>query len=344
MSAGFERPLVLVLGAAALILGVLLFRRSRDALTLDIPLGPPGGIPFKPPFGIEFLTRLLRVLDFLALALLLSAAAGPRLVSTSMVWLNRGADILFVLDISPSMAGIDMDGRSRFDAARELVREFAQNRPSDAIGLVGVGSEASLLVPPTVDRRALFSRLEGLRIGELGDGTALGMGLAVAALHIRPGGVSGDASGTGENLPRKAVALITDGENNAGTIHPETAAALLRELGVSLWIIGAGSTGEVPIDYVDPYSRMRRTGVFDSRYDPEKLRSIARAGAGTFIAAPSGQAFTGAFARLNQGELVIRRSGILTREQPFHRPLILLALLFICLSRFIRRFVLGALL
>jgi Ca-activated chloride channel family protein len=352
MSAGFERPLVLVLGAAALILGTLLFRRSRDALTLDIPLGPPGGIPFKPPFGIELLTRLLLVLDFSALALLFTAAAGPRLISTDMVWLNRGADILFVLDISPSMAGIDMDGRSRFDAARELVREFARSRPSDAIGLVGVGNEASLLVPPTVDRGVLFSRLEGLRIGELGDGTALGMGLAVAALHIRPGAAAGDAtgdatgdaSGTGEDRSRKATVLITDGENNAGTIHPETAAALLRELGVSLWVIGVGSTGEVPIDYVDPFSRMRRTGVFDSRFDPEKLRSIARAGEGTFIAAPSGQAFAGAFARVNQGELVIRRSGTLTREQPFHRPLILLALLCICLSRFIRRFVLGALL
>jgi Ca-activated chloride channel family protein len=340
MSAGFERPLVLVLGAAALILGAVLFRRSRDALTLDMPLGPPGGIPFKPPFGIELLTRLLLVLDFLALALLFTAAAGPRLISTETVWLNRGADILFVLDISPSMAGIDMDGRSRFDAARELIRDFAQSRPSDAIGLVGVGNEASLLVPPTVDRNVLFSRLEGLHIGELGDGTALGMGLAVAALHIRSSG----AFGTGEDLPRKAVALITDGENNAGTIHPETAAALLREMGVSLWIIGAGSTGEVPIDYVDPYSRMRRTGVFDSRFDPEKLRSIARVGNGTFIAAPSGQAFAGAFARLNQGELVIRRSGTLSREQPFHRPLTILALLLICLSRFVRRVILGALL
>jgi Ca-activated chloride channel family protein len=335
MSLGFERPLLLAAGAAAVILLWVLSRFSRDILRLDIPLGPPGGIPFKPPFRIEFLMRLLFGMELAGTLLFFAAAAGPRLISTEMVWLNRGADILFVVDISPSMAGIDMDGRNRLDAARDLVRDFALNRPSDAIGLVAVGNEAGLLVPPTVDRDALFSRLEALRIGELGDGTALGLGLAVAALHIRP-----DPGGA----PRRAVVLITDGENNAGAVHPETAAAVLRDQGVSLWVIGVGSSGEVPIDYVDPLSRVRRTGSFDSRFDPEKLRSVAQAGEGVFIAAPSGQAFAGAFSRVNQGEFTVRRSGSLSREQPFQVPVILLALVFICLPRFVRRSVLGALL
>jgi Ca-activated chloride channel family protein len=231
------------------------------------------------------------------------------------------------------MAGQDMNGRSRFDAARSLALDFSENRPSDAIGLVAVGNEASLLVPPTVDRAVLKSRLESLRIGELGDGTALGLGLAIASLHIR-----------NSAAPRRAVVLITDGENNAGAVHPETAAAALGEAGASLWVIGVGSTGEVAIDYVDPQSRLRRTGSFDSRFDPEQLRAIARKAGGTYIAAPSAKALSDAFTRLDEAEMTVRRSGTVTRTQPIHQPVILLALVLILLPRFIRRRFLGAIL
>ncbi|MDR2029688.1 MAG: VWA domain-containing protein [Treponema sp.] len=331
MSIGFERPLLVFLGLLVIILIMFFSRFFKDALVLRLPLGPPGGIPFKPPFRVEFLIRIGRFLELLGAVFLVIALGGPRFISTEIVWLNRGADILFVMDISPSMAGIDMNGRSRFDLARTLVRDFAEERPSDAIGLVAVGTEAGLLVPPTVDRGALFSRLETLRIAELGDGTALGMGLALAALHSR-----------NSAAPRRAVVLITDGENNAGAIHPETAAALLRTAGVSLWVIGVGSGGEIPIDYVDPFSRIRRTGTFDSRFDPEALKAIARSGGGVYIAAPSAEALSGAFSRVNEAELIPGRSGFMNRTSGFQGPLIMAALVLLCAVRFIRRYILGA--
>jgi Ca-activated chloride channel family protein len=196
---------------------------------------------------------------------------------------------------------------------------------------VAVGNDASLLVPPTIDRDALFSRLDSLRIGELGDGTALGMGLGIAALHIR-----------NSTAPRRAVALITDGENNAGAIHPETAAAALQNVPVSLWVIGVGSGGEVPIDYVDPVTRIRRTGTFDSRFNVESLRSIALSGGGHYISAPSAEAFAHAFSRINEGELIIRRSGTINRTRSFQAPFIVAALALICAARYIRRHILGA--
>jgi Ca-activated chloride channel family protein len=138
------------------------------------------------------------------------------------------------------------------------------------------------------------------------------------------------------------VVLITDGENNAGSVHPETAAAALEAAGASLWVIGVGSTGEVPVDYVDPLTRLRRTGSFDSRFDSESLRRIAGKGGGTYLAAPSGRAFTEAFARVHEGELTVRRSGTLTRTQAAHVPMILTALLFILIPRLVRRWALGA--
>jgi Ca-activated chloride channel family protein len=331
MSLSFERPFLI--GAGLVLLPVILFmsRFFRSIFILTVPLGPPGGIPFKAPLNIEFLVKIIHVLEFLGVLLLWAAAAGPRFLSAETVWLNRGADILFVVDVSPSMAGLDMDGHSRFDAAGSLVRDFAARRPSDALGLVAVGDDAALLVPPTVDRASLISRLDSLKIGELGDGTALGLGISIAALHLR-----------NSQAPRKAVVLITDGENNAGSVHPETAAGLLPGLGVSLWIIGVGSRGEVPIDYVDPQTRIRRTGTFDSRFDPESLKAVARKGEGTYISAPQGEALERAFSRLNEAEMTIRRSGTVTRTRPFHGPLIVAAMVLLWAVRIIRRYVLGA--
>jgi Ca-activated chloride channel family protein len=331
MSIGFERPLLILAGAVIIIILCVLSRFLKDALTLEVPLGPPGGVPFRPALNLTALVKFLKIPEYCGAFLLCAAAAGPRIISTEIVWLNRGADVLFVLDTSPSMAGMDMDGRSRFEAARDLVLDFAGDRPADAVGIVAVGNEASLLLPPTVDRPLLYSRLDTLRIGELGDGTALGLGLAIAALHIR-----------GSSAPRRAVVLITDGENNAGAVHPETAAEALRASGASLWVIGVGSTGEVPIDYVDPILKVRRTGTFDSRFDPESLRSLARTGGGTFITAPSGKAFTEAFTRLQDAEMTIGRSGTVNRIRDIQRPMILAALILILIPHVIRRWILGA--
>jgi Ca-activated chloride channel family protein len=333
MRPGFERPLVLAAGILAVVVAAVGRRFFRELLSAELPLGPPGGAPIKPPFDAGFLVRIFRWMEYAGILLLFTAAAGPELLSTRMIWLDRGADIFFVVDISPSMAGMDIDGLSRFDAARKLITGFALNRPSDANGLAAVGNEAGLLLPPTVDRALLLERLDNLRIGELGDGTALGMGLSVAALHSRESGAR-----------RRAVVLITDGENNAGSVHPETAAAAIKALGVNLWVIGVGSSGEVPVDYVDPFLNLRRTGSFESRFDPESLRAIARAGGGTYIAAPSGAAFSAAFDQLDRTELTVRRSVPVTRRQDLSVPVILAALVCFFIPRFFRRWYLGALL
>jgi Ca-activated chloride channel family protein len=333
MTVEFERPVYIAAAFIAFSLVFFVSRCFKSLLTLEIPLGPPGGIPFKSAVNLDFLIKLLGVIELTGALLLFIAAAGPRFIHTRVVWLNRGADILFVVDISPSMAGMDMNGRSRFDAARELVRDFALRRPSDAIGLAAVGEDAALLLPLTTDRESLFARLDTLAVGELGDGTALGLGLATAGLHMGHTGA-----------PRRAVVLITDGENNAGSVHPETAAAMLAKMDISLWVIGVGSRGEIPINYVDPLTRLRRTGTFESRFNPESLEKIALSGEGTWIYAPQAEAFSSAFYRLDQGEMTMRRSGVFRQTRPFHGIFIAGGLFFILGAWFIRRFVLRALL
>ena len=333
MNIGFENPFIILSAILFIPLFFLLSRKLKSLFALSQPLGPPGGVAFKPPLNLKFLVKIIYFLEGLGIFLLFAAAAGPHLVYIETVWLNRGADILFVLDISPSMAGMDMGGRNRFEAARILMRDFAERRPQDAIGLAALGEDAAMLVPLTTDREALYNRLDSLAIGELGDGTAIGTGLALAAFHIN-----------NSTAPRRAVVLITDGENNAGEIHPETAAALLGNIGVSFWLIGVGSGGEIPISYVDPFSGLLRTGTFDSRYDPDILRQLAESAGGNWIHAPQADAFADAFSRLDNEERVISRFGTVRRIEPLYGIFLVIALILLWGLRIIRRYMLGAIL
>ena len=329
----FERPGYLVAGIAlfAVVLAISRFRRS--VLSVSLSLGPPGGEPFSPPIGADLSVKLIRFAEFLGASCFVVALAGPVSVFTEAVYLDRGADIVFVIDASPSMSAMDMSGLSRFETARRLVSEFSRSRGADALGLVAVGREAALLVPPTVDHALFRARLDSLAIAELGDGTALGDGLAIAALHLRASPAA-----------RKAAVLLTDGENNSGDVHPSAAAAALRSIGVSLWVVGIGTSGEVAIDYIDPATGRRRTGLLDSRYDQNALRAVARSGGGSFFSAPTPAALVSAFSRIAEEEALPVATRSRTKVESLHAPLIWSGIALIALARWARRFFLGALL
>jgi len=327
---GFDNIFILIFSFFIIPSAAIIYSRMKNPFVAAIPLGAPGGVPFKTS-QINGIVKLIRFLELTGIFLLFFSAAGPSMKTAEIVWLNRGADIIFILDVSPSMAAIDMGGKNRYEAGKTMLAQFAHKRPTDSIGLVAFGEDAVLLLPPTSDRQALESRLEQLRIGELGDNTALGMGIAVAAYHL-------DKSGA----KRKIAVLITDGESNAGSIHPETAASLLRELGISFWVIAVGSMGEVPIDYVEPHTKIRRTGIFDSRYDSESLMRLCAAGGGTFLSAVTADAFASAFSHIDDAEIIVQRSRVINRMTSVSFQFLLAAVILLALVKIIRRVLLRA--
>jgi Ca-activated chloride channel family protein len=296
MSVRFERPLFLLFAGLAPFAAVFARRFFKAALTAKLSLGPHGGALFKPPGSAGIGAKILLVAEIAAVPLILVAIANPMEVTTVPVYKERGADITFILDISPSMAVLDINSAggqiSRFEAARLLILSFVDDHPAAAIGLVAVGEESALLVPPTIDHTLFRDRLQSLRIGELGDGTALGMGLSLAAYYLHD-----------SLAPLRACVLVTDGENNAGPVHPETAAEAIAAAGVSLFVIGIGSGGETILDYVDPQTNRHRRGLYDSRYDTESLARIAEKGEGIFLEARTGDELGRAFFRVSEGAM-----------------------------------------
>jgi Ca-activated chloride channel family protein len=326
MNIRFERPFFLLLAGLAPFAVIFVCRFFKAALTAKLSLGPQGGVLFKPPGGTGFGAKILFAAEIAAVSLILIAIANPMEVTTVPVYKGRGADITFILDVSPSMAVLDMNDAggqriSRFEAARLLITSFVENHPTAAVGLIAVGEDAALLVPPTIDHILFRDRLQTLRIGELGDGTALGMGLSLAAFYLY-----------NSTAPLRACVLVTDGENNAGPVHPETAAETLASVDVSLFVIGIGSGGETILDYVDPQTNLHRRGLYDSRYDTEGLVKIADKGEGMFLEARTGDELGRAFFRVSEGSMFPIQAETLHTTESLAAPFIMAALVIITLS------------
>jgi Ca-activated chloride channel family protein len=261
-------------------------------------------------------------------ALLLVSVAGPQIVRREQVYITRGIDVVIALDQSPTMAARDFQPDNRFNAAKSVVRRFVEGRENDPIGLVGFGREASLRVPPTLDYRHLLAVLESMEVWELGDGTAIGMGLAVAALHL-----------SGSSAPRKVIILLTDGVNNAGEILPETAAEAANAMGIQVYVVGIGSGDTVEFEAVNPETGERQRGTFPDGFDEQLLRSVATAGGGSYFYAGSSGALSSVFQAIDTVERVEQRSLLRVHKEHRYRGFAALGLALVLLDFLVRRLV-----
>ncbi|HSV55680.1 MAG TPA: VWA domain-containing protein, partial [Magnetospirillaceae bacterium] len=252
--------------------------------SLRLPLDEDRGRRLTAPGGVRRIldaaSTASAVLAWLGLAV---ASAGPQSVERRIVFPTRGDDVVIALDVSPSMGAQDVEP-DRLTAAKSLIELFLREDRSDAVGIVVFGREAALLCPPTTEYGTVRGRLAEAKLGILGDGTAIGLGLAQAVRHaVRARGAT------------DRVILVTDGENNAGSVSPEDAADLAARLGVHLTIIGVGSPGDVPLIYEDPRTGERLEGTYTSAFDEGTLRSLSARAGGEYISARDGPALERAF-------------------------------------------------
>jgi Ca-activated chloride channel family protein len=281
VSYGFEHPaaltLVLLVPLYYFLCAKGIFARYAIFLTMADWNGTAFVWKNVPSRAAVFLARILITLTFVFAVVSL---AEPVVKRQEKVFTSRGMDILFVLDTSPSMAAKDIahgDGlfNSRFDAAREIILNLSRDKPGQ-MGIVSFASEAVMSIPVTADMDFFSRRLAEIKLGSLGNGSGIGTGLALAVYHL--------ASNAKDAKHNKCVVLLTDGENNKGTIHPLTAARLAQEYGITFYIAGLGTKGRVPLEYVDPVTGTAYSGFFDSHFDETSLKNLAAEGGGLYFA------------------------------------------------------------
>jgi Ca-activated chloride channel family protein len=337
----FENPAAFILLGALPLLYALraagILSRPRFPLTMN-DWGAQGFV-WKTHL-YTFLHIFSAVLGIGAFCLLTAAFASPVYSRQERVYITKGAEILFVIDVSPSMAAKDMGGMesgfsgaqsaSRLDIARSLIEAFVRENTGTAFGLAATASEAVLLVPGTQDRDVFSARLRSLKIGELGEGTALGTGLATAVYHL-----------SASESPKKAIVLLTDGENNAGEVSPLTSAALAAEFGISVYVVGIGSRGQVPIEYTDPVSGRVYSGTLESWFNEDSLKELAAAGTGEYFHAENVRGLSSALALISSRETVNRGFSFVPRHESAETPFIIGAMILIAAAWCIRRLVMG---
>src|SRR3954471_949110 len=246
--------------------------------------------------------KFLRALLLVSLALFIIALARPRLGKSLTQVEASGIDIMLAIDVSGSMLIKDFtvggDPATRVDAVREVTRKFIEGRPNDRIGLIAFAGRPYVVSPMTLDHEWLNQNLDRLRIGLVEDGTAIGSGIAAAGSRLNDKGSKS-----------RVLVLLTDGENNAGKIPPNTAAEALKALKIHLYAIGAGINGVAPAPVPD-----RRGGFLTDlsgnllyqnqpvHFNETGLKEVARIAEGKFYRATDTQSLEEIYGEIDKLE------------------------------------------
>lgn len=267
----FTHPQLLAVALLAAIAFALLYRafeRRRAQQTIaysNLPFLIAAAAPRKLP------QRLFAVAWIVAVALILFALSGPRV--RAMVP-SLGGSVVLCVDTSGSMNAADVNP-TRAQAAAAAMREFiSQAPPQTAIGIISFATDAQVLTQPTRDRDQIQSALDA--IPPPNGATAIGDALALAHRILPSGG-------------QRAIVLITDGENNAGS-DPMAAARSLGAARIPLYTIGIGTNSGALIP-----GTLQTAGI-----DEDALRAYAAAAGGAYSRADDAAQLREALARLGR--------------------------------------------
>lgn len=219
-----------------------------------------------------YLRHIVFVLEITALSLFIIALSRPQSSSKNQKINIEGIDIILAMDISSSMLAADLKP-DRLEASKAVASDFVVGRPGDRMGLVVFSGETFTQVPLTTDHGMMLNMLKDMKCGMLEDGTAIGDGLASAINRLKD-----------SEAISKVVILLTDGDNNAGSIDPTTAAEMAKLYGIRVYTIGAGTRGTAPYPVQTPFGGVKYQQV-PVNINDELLQQIADETGGKYFRA-----------------------------------------------------------
>lgn len=200
---------------------------------------------------------------------LLIALSQPWFPGDTTVQPVSGRAISLVVDVSGSMERKDfmLNGETldRLAVVKRVASEFISNRQGDRISLILYGKQAFIASPLSFDLNSIISILNSAGIGMAGRSTAIGdaIGLAIQTLSSDPS-------------TQKAIVLLSDGTNNAGSVEPESAASFAKSMGIRIHTIAMGSEDKELTGFAVAQS---------ADLDEDTLSAIAQESSGEFFRA-----------------------------------------------------------
>ncbi len=308
----FQRPEFLILFIVLAIFYLYVRRKKK----ISIGLGAVKFYELSTPKFRKYLLAAPEVLLYLILVFSIISSSGFSLSSRYREVYLPGIDVMIIFDISRSMAAEDFAPRNRFEIARTVVEEFIKKREVDRIGLAAFAGAPLLICPLTLDKNFLISSLNALKIGEIEDGTAIGLAIAEGVSDLQSSKTS------------KVMILLTDGMNNRGEISPIDAAKMAEEAGIKIYTIGVGKKGKakIPIEAGIGMTYIEK----EVSIDEKTLERVAEITGGRYFRAENPQALKTIFKEidsLEKGEIRVKTEA---RFRPIYNELdLLIAILFL---------------
>ncbi len=275
--------------------------------------------------GLVFYFKLSQLLLLVSLLFFIIALARPQRADSQVKRTLEGLDIVIVLDISDSMLIEDMKPLNRLESAKETIANFIKQRLSDRIGVVIFAGEAFTLVPPTLDYQLVLDRVSQITTAasaRIKDGTAIGVGMASGAARLKD-----------SQAKSRVMIFMTDGENNSGTIDPETGLEIAKGYGIKVYTIGIGRSGptRLPVYMQDMFGNKRKTyQAFESTVNDELLEQMANVTGGKYFRASKEDSLAGVFSEINKLETTkIDDNKFVSYEEYFQIFLIIGLILFL---------------
>jgi len=225
------------------------------------------------------------------------ALMDPRAAEQTEDVTRRGADVMFVVDVSRSMLAEDASP-NRLERARTFISDAIDAMEGDRAGLIDFAGVAAVRAPLTLNYDALKAAVDGLETKD----SRRGGSMLGDAIRLAAEGFPTDDAG-------HAIVILTDGEDMGS--DPIDAAKEAAERGIRIITVGIGDSREgarIPVGD----GPARRFLVHEgeevwSRMDAATLRDVADATGGLLVPA--------ATAQVELGEILSRTLADLERTE-----------------------------
>ena len=236
------------------------------------------------PDASRYMGWIKLTIECLALAFIIIALARPYTTSADASakeeeTVSRGIEVMICVDVSNSMLASSTDdprGVSRLQRAKFILEKLIDKMNDDKVGLIVFAGDAYTQLPITSDYISAKMFLNGINTDMVPtQGTAIGAAIDMAINSFTP-----------DSEFRKAIIVITDGENFEDNAVEEARRA--ASAGIQVDVIGIGGCKGSPIPMNGgEYLKDQQGKVVMTALNESMAKEIAQAGDGIYLSGGS---------------------------------------------------------